>query len=126
MTGTTDFTEDGHALLRPRGTPTAQRTAALDGATTALVRDLIEIRSTAPRCGSCECFLTVAAQASMDLERVDSPVAIEARRLFGVWLDEAEGLVQVCNNCEVCVPAGPYQRFTAVASAWRGAQGDPS
>jgi len=100
---------------------TPAQTAALDGATTALVRDLIEIRSTAPRCGSCGCFLTIAAQASDDLRPVQSPVAFEARRLFGVWLDEAEDRVRICNDCDVCVPAGPYERFTTALAKWRSA-----
>ena len=93
--------------------------AALDGAIAGLLRDLTDLRRTAPRCGSCDNFLNVAAQASLDLRSVGSAIAVEARGVFQSWLDEAEGSVQVCNNCEICVPAGPYERYTAALAPWR-------
>ena len=102
---------------------TVSDTTALDGAIAGLLRDLVELRRTAPRCGSCDNFLNVAAQASLDLRPVESAVAAQARGVFQGWLDEAEGKVQVCNNCETCVPAGPYERFTAALAAWRAGQG---
>ena len=85
---------------------------SLDDATAQLLHDLVDVHDTIPRCARCECFVVVAAQARLDLKRVDSAVARAACELFARWLDEAEGRVKTCNNCEVCVPSGPYQRFT--------------
>lgn len=93
----------------------------LDEAIAALLHELTDIHDTVPRCASCECFLTVAAQARIDLKGVPSPLAAAAREAFGAWLDAAEGRVQVCNNCEICVPSGPYARFTAALSDLRRA-----
>ena len=107
------------------GTDTPQTSrdsgSSLDQAIAALRRDLLDIRTTMPRCGSCDNFLTVVAQAIMDLQRVDSPVGAGTVELFQRWLDEAEGKVRVCNNCEVCVPTGPHERFTAALAVARAA-----
>jgi hypothetical protein len=86
---------------------------SLDDAIATLQRELTDIHDTMRRCATCECFLVVAAQARIDLKDTESPVAHEARKLLETWLDAAEGRVKTCNNCEVCVPSGPYQRFTA-------------
>ena len=86
---------------------------SLDDAIAALQRELTDIHDTMNRCARCECFLVVVAQARIDLRKVDSPAAREATARFDAWLEEAEGRVRTCNNCEVCVPSGPYQRFTA-------------
>jgi hypothetical protein len=99
---------------------------SLDEAIVTLQRELTDIHDTMRRCARCECFLVVAAQARIDLRNVESSAAREARARFGAWLDEAEGRVKTCNNCEVCVPSGPYQRFTAeLAGARRGEPGRP-
>jgi hypothetical protein len=94
---------------------------SLDDATAALLRELTNIHDTIPRCARCECFLVVAAQARIDLRRVDSPTARTATEVLAGWLDEAEGHVKSCNNCEVCVPGGPYRRFTEELASASGA-----
>jgi len=83
-----------------------------DDPVTLLLRELSAVHDTIPRCARCECFLVVAAQARIDLRGVDTPVAREASARFEAWLDEAEGHTKTCNNCEPCVPSGPYRRFT--------------
>jgi hypothetical protein len=98
-------------------------TKALDDAIVGLQSALSDVRETIPRCRSCEGLLTVAAQARTDLKGLDSPAVGAARRQFKAWLDEAEGHVSICNNCEVCVPGGPYQRFTAELARLRTAPG---
>lgn len=92
-----------------------------DDPTTALLRELTSIHDTMPRCARCECFLVVAAQARLELKGDDSPASEEARARFQAWLDEAEGHVKTCSNCEPCVPSGPYQRFTEALASRRGA-----
>ncbi len=86
---------------------------SLDDAIATLQRELTTIHDTIRRCASCEGFLLVVAQARIDIARIDSAAAREAVAVFDEWLDESEGRVRTYNHCDVCVPGGPYERFTA-------------
>jgi len=90
--------------------------AGLDESTDALRRELNGVRAM-NKCATCECFLGVVAQAVADLRRLESPTAAGARDEFAGWLAEAEGRMRSCQHCEVCVPAGPYERFREALTA---------
>ena len=90
--------------------------AELDTAIDALRRELTDVRAM-DKCATCECFLGVVAQAAADLQRLESPSAAGARDEFEGWLAEAEGRMRSCQHCDICVPAGPYQRFREVLAA---------
>ena len=91
-------------------------TAGLDKSTDALRRELNDVRAM-NKCATCECFLGVVAQAAADLKRLESPTAAGARGEFEGWLAEAEGRMRSCQHCDICVPAGPYQRFREALTA---------
>ena len=104
--------------------------AELDTAIDALRRELTDVRAM-DKCATCECFLGVVAQAAADLKRLESPSAAGARDEFEGWLAEAEGRMRSCQHCDICVPAGPYQRFREALAATppggrdvAGAEGD--
>lgn len=86
-----------------------------DDAIERLRRELGDVRAMTG-CPTCECFLGVVAQAAADLKPLDSPRAAEVRHEFEGWLAEAAGRILSCQRCEVCVPAGPYQRFREATS----------
>ena len=83
----------------------------LDTAVADLARALGDVHDTIPRCASCWNFLAVVARARRELDALDVPVAAAARERFDRWLAEAEQRVKTASHCEICVPAGPFERF---------------
>ena len=83
-------------------------------------RELTDIHDSMPRCSRCENYLTVVAQVRSDLEGVGTPDAADAREQLAGWLAESAGRIKTTNHCEVCVPAGPYERFSAALATARG------
>ena len=95
---------------------------ALVGAIAEIVRELAEVRATMPRCGSCGNFLAVVERVRGDLLALGREAGADglvvtaagaAGERLGGWLDEARARVKTTNHCEICVPAGPYERFAA-------------
>jgi hypothetical protein len=89
----------------------ADSRADADAAVTELLRALGDVHDTIPRCASCWNFLAVVARARRELEALGTPSAALALERFEVWLAEAEQRVKTANHCEICVPAGPFERF---------------
>ena len=83
----------------------------VDTAVADLARALADVHDTIPRCASCRNFLAVVARARRELESLSAPAAAAARERFDAWLAEAEQRVKTANHCEICVPAGPLERF---------------
>jgi hypothetical protein len=83
----------------------------IDTAVADLARALADVHDTIPRCASCWNFLAVVARARRELESLSVPSAAPARERFDLWLAEAEQRVKTANHCEICVPAGPLERF---------------
>ena len=92
----------------------------------ALRRDLADIHDSMPRCGRCENFLAVVTQVHSDLDGLVTPAAADARNQLAAWLADSAGRVKTTNYCEVCVPVGPYERFSAALASARGDAGDPA
>ena len=97
-----------------------------------VLRALRDIHETIPRCSRCENYLTVVAQARLALDRLDATAdaasdevaaareqVAAAREQLDAWIAEAEDRVRTTNNCEVCVPRGPYERFIEALSRGR-------
>ena len=82
-----------------------------DAAVGELLAALGDVHDTIPRCASCWNFLAVVARARRELDGLDTPAAGAARERLDAWLAEAEGRLKTNNRCEVCVPAGPFERF---------------
>ena len=91
----------------------------------ALRRELADIHDSMPRCSRCENFLAVVRQVRSDLDGVATPNAVDAREQFAAWLADSAGRIKTTNHCEVCVPAGPYERFSAAQAGARGDGGAP-
>jgi hypothetical protein len=85
--------------------------ADADVAVTELLRALADVHDTIPRCASCRNFLAVVARGRRELDGLEVPAAGAARERLDAWLAEAEGRLKTTNRCEVCVPAGPFERF---------------
>jgi hypothetical protein len=98
------------------GEPAADA-ARVEAAVAELAKALGDVHDTIPRCASCWNFLAVVARARRELEALTAgpagvaPSAGAARERFDAWLAEAEGRVKTTNHCEICVPAGPFERF---------------
>ena len=84
-----------------------------DDALAGVVRALGDIHDTIRRCAGCENYLTVVVKVRRALDGVAGPRAATAREQLDAWIAEAEGRVRATSHCEVCVPAGPYERFVA-------------
>lgn len=97
----------------PRGREPATDAATIEAAVADLARALADVHDTIPRCASCRNFLAVVARARRELEGPagDAPSATAALAHFDAWLAAAEERVKTTNRCEVCVPAGPFERF---------------
>jgi hypothetical protein len=87
-------------------------------------RELADIHESMPRCGRCENFLAVVAQVRGDLDGVATPDAEDAREQLAAWLAESAGRIKTTNHCDVCVPAGPYERFSTALARARGVGGE--
>ena len=85
--------------------------ARVEAAVAELARALGDVHDTIPRCASCWNFLGTVARARRELEALTAPSAAAARERFDAWLAQAEERVKTTNHCEVCVPAGPFERF---------------
>ena len=85
--------------------------AGADTAVAELLAALGDVHDTIPRCASCWNFLAVVARARRELDGLEAPAADAARERLDAWLAEAEGRLKTNNRCEVCVPAGPFERF---------------
>jgi hypothetical protein len=83
----------------------------VEAAVDELAAALSDVHDTIPRCASCWNYLAVVARARRELEALDVPSARAARERFDAWLAAAEERVKTTNRCEVCVPAGPLERF---------------
>ena len=92
----------------------------------AVRRELADIHGSMPRCSRCENFLAVVTQVHSDLEGIATPSALDARKQLAAWLADSAGRVKTTNHCEVCVPVGPYERFSAALASARGDAGDPA
>jgi len=108
----------------------------VDDAIESVLRALRDIHDTIPRCSRCENYLNVVAQVRLELNGLDRPgAAVEvaseqiatalkqldaAREQLDAWIAEAETRVRTTNNCEVCVPRGPFERFIEALSQARG------
>ena len=104
--------------------PAIREPAILGDAIRTVYRELTDIRESMPRCGRCENFRAVVRQVCGDLRGVAAPDAADTREELAAWLVESEGRIKTTDHCEVCVPAGPYERFTAaLAQASRDAAG---
>ena len=88
-------------------------------------RQLADIHDSMPRCGRCENFLAVVTQVRSDLDGVATANAADARNQLAAWLADSAGRVKTTNHCEVCVPVGPYERFSAALASALGDAGDP-
>ncbi len=97
----------------------------IDDAVRAIRRELTDIHDSIPRCSRCENYLAVVARVAGDLEGVATPDAAETREQLAAWLAESAGRIKTTNDCEVCVPAGPYERFVR-ALAGAGEERPPS
>ncbi len=64
------------------------------------------------KCVACECLLDVLEAVQTDLEGIDSPEAVGAKKDFGQWLDIGNAKRHRCLGCEVCLPTEPYNRFS--------------
>jgi hypothetical protein len=91
----------------------------LDDAVRTIRRELSDIHESMPRCGSCQNYLAVVARVRSDLEGVATVDAEDAREQLTAWLGESAGRIKTTNHCDVCVPAGPYERFSAALAAAR-------
>ncbi len=93
----------------PRG-PDAPATG-LDEPIADIVRALGQIHDTMARCAACENYRAVLARLQVDLEGVATPAASAAREQLAAWAADEPDRVKTTNRCEICVPAGPYERF---------------
>jgi hypothetical protein len=100
--------------------PSAAESPAVDDAVRTIRRELSDIHESMPRCSSCENYLAVVARVRSDLDGVATADAADAREQLAAWLAESVGRIKTTNHCEVCVPAGPYERFSAALSTARG------
>jgi hypothetical protein len=91
----------------------------------AVRQELADIHDSMPRCGRCENFLAVVRQVHSDLDGVATPSALDAREQLAAWLADSTGRIKTTNHCEVCVPVGPYERFSAALASARGDADDP-
>ena len=92
------------------GEPAADA-ATVETAVAELAKALGDVHDTIPRCAACWNFLAVVARARREFEALTAPSAVVARERFDAWLAEAEERVKTTNHCEICVPAGPFERF---------------
>ena len=73
------------------------------------------------RCAACENYRAVLARVQGDLEGLATPAAKAAREQLAAWAADEPDRVKTTNRCEICVPAGPYERFAeALRQARRG------
>lgn len=84
---------------------------------------LAQVHDTMARCAGCENFRAVVARVQGDLEGLATPAASAAREQLAAWLAAGPDRVKTTNHCEICVPAGPYERF---AEALRRAGAGPT
>ena len=84
---------------------------------------LAQVHDTMARCAGCENFRAVVARVQGDLEGLATPAASAAREQLVAWLAAGPDRVKTTNHCEICVPAGPYERF---AEALRRAGAGPT
>ena len=103
--------------------PVISEPVELGEAIQTVCRELADIRESMPRCGRCGNFLAVVAQVRGDLEGVAAPKAAAARKQLAGWLAESADRIKTTDHCEVCVPVGPYERFSATLAAARGDAG---
>ncbi len=89
-------------------------------------RHLADIHDSMPRCSRCENFLAVVTQVHSDLDGLATPAAADARKQLAAWLADSAGRIKTTNHCEVCVPVGPYERFSAALASVRRDAGDPA
>ena len=106
--------------------PTIPEPMTLGEAIQTVCRQLADIHDSMPRCGRCENFLAVVTQVHSDLDGVATPDAVDARKQLAAWLADSAGRIKTANHCEVCVPVGPYERFSAALASARGDAGDPA
>jgi hypothetical protein len=106
--------------------PTTPEPTILGEAIQTVCRQLADIHDSMPRCGRCENFLAVVTQVHGDLDGVATPDAVDARKQLAAWLADSAGRIKTTNHCEVCVPVGPYERFSAALASARGDAGDPA
>jgi len=114
----------------PDGGPHAERGGQGDAPATGLdepiadiMRALAQIHDTMSRCAGCENFRAVVARVHGDLDGLATPAAGAAREQLAAWLADEPDRVKITNRCEICVPAGPYERF---AEALRRAGRSPT
>ena len=102
--------------------PATPDPATIEAAVAELAKALADVHDTIPRCASCWNFLATVARARRELATLAVPSAdapaddalpslASALERFDAWLAEAEERVKTTNRCEVCVPAGPFERF---------------
>jgi hypothetical protein len=87
-----------------------------------VMRALGQVHDTISRCAACENFRAVVARVQGDLDGLATPAAGAAGEQLAAWLAAEPDRVKTTNRCEVCVPAGPYERF---AEALRRARARP-
>jgi hypothetical protein len=97
----------------PAADPGADCATGLDEPIADIVRELAQVRETISRCAGCENFRAVVTRVRDDLDGLAAPAASAAREQLAAWLAEQPDRVKTTNHCEVCVPAGPYERFAA-------------
>ena len=105
--------------------PMTPEPATLGEAIQTVRRQLADIHDSMPRCGRCENFLAVVRQVHSDLDGVATPSALDAREQLAAWLADSAGRIKTTNHCEVCVPVGPYERFSAALASARRDAADP-
>ena len=116
---TTPSGPDGPRSGAPSG-PDAPA-AALDEPIADVMRALGQVHDTMARCAGCENFRATVVRVHGDLEGIATPTASAAREQLAAWAADESGRVKTTNHCEICVPAGPYERFAeALRQAGRG------
>jgi tetrahydromethanopterin S-methyltransferase subunit A len=92
--------------------PTPSGTSARE--TLRAVLDELDHVQRVPKCSGCECFLGVLQSIEGQLDLIDPARASTSAAVLHAWFVRGARRRHGCLACAVCVPALPYNRFTAL------------